>query len=158
MDVIFLDIDGVFNTSVSNEKIYVKNEKFNICFDIKLLSVFVKLCKFCNEYNVKLVMTTSHSKNKTIKDWERFIRKTFRIFNFKDIIIGLDKYQQKDRGLFINDFVINYNIVNYLVIDDDIKDIKPYVPMENIVEINKKYGINNDKLNFIKLYFKYITK
>lgn len=158
MDVIFLDIDGVFNTSASNEKIYVKNEKFNICFDIKLLSVFVKLCKFCIEYNVKLVMTTSHSINKTIGEWERFIRKTFRIFEFKDVVIGLDKYQQKDRGLFIEDFITKHDIINYLVIDDDIKDIKPFIPMENIVEIDKKHGINNDKLNFIKLYFKYITK
>lgn len=158
MDVIFLDIDGIFNTSVNNEKVYIRNEEFYICFYIRLLSKFVKLCKFCMEYDVKLVMTTSHSINKTIEEWERFIRKTFRIFNFKDVIIGLDKYQQKDRGLFIEDFIIKHNITNYLVIDDDIKDIKPFIPMDNIIEINKKYGINNDKLNFIKLYFKYITK
>lgn len=158
MDVIFLDIDGVFNTNFNNEKIYVRNENFHINFDIKLLSKFVKLCKFCMENDVKLVMTTSHSINRTIEEWERFIRKTFRLFFFKDVIIGLDKYQQKDRGLFIEDFIIKHGIINYLVIDDDIKDIKPFIPMENIVEINKKYGINNDKLNFIKLYFKYITK
>lgn len=158
MDVIFLDIDGVFNTNSNNEKIYVRNENFHINFDIKLLNMFVKLCKFCIDYDVKLVMTTSHSINKTIGEWERFIRKTFRIFEFKDVVIGLDKYQQKDRGLFIEDFITKHDIINYLVIDDDIKDIKPFIPMENIVEIDKKYGINNDKLNFIKLYFKYITK
>jgi hypothetical protein len=158
MDVIFLDIDGVFNTNSNNEKIYVRNENFHINFDIKLLNMFVKLCKFCMENDVKLVMTTSHSINKTIEEWERFIRETFRLFSFNNVIIGLDKYQQKDRGLFIQDFVTDYNIVNYLVIDDVIKDIKPFIPMENIIEINKKYGINNDKLNFIKLYFKYITK
>lgn len=158
MNVIFLDIDGVFNTNSSNEKIYVRNENFHINFDIKLLSIFVKLCKFCIDYDVKLVMTTSHSINKTIEEWERFIRKTFRILFFKDVIIGLDKYQQKNRGLFIQDFVTNYNIINYLVIDDDIKDIKPHIPIKNIIEIDKKYGINNDKFNFIKLYFKNITK
>ena len=48
-------------------------------------------------------MTSSNSLNKSKEDWETFILKTFRI-PIPNVIIGVDSKQNRDRGLFIEDF------------------------------------------------------
>ena len=97
-------------------------------------------------------MTSSNSLNKSKEDWENFILKTFRI-SILDVIVGVDSRQDRDRGLFIEDFIVDNNIKKYLIIDDDIRDIQPYHKFENILHINKKYGITIIDMLKIKDYF-----
>ena len=97
-------------------------------------------------------MTSSNSLNKSKEDWETFILKTFRI-PIPNVIIGVDSKQNRDRGLFIEDFIIDKGIEKYLIIDDDIKDIQPYHKSENILHINKEYGITIIDMLKIQNYF-----
>lgn len=153
MKCLFLDFDGVFNSSSNNFKLFLNDYKFKIHFDICLIENFLKLFNFCREHDIKICITSSHSINKTIKDWKNLIVKTFRVF-IPEVIIGLDSKQDKDRGLFIKDFITDNNIKEYLIIDDDIKDIQPYHKSENILHIDKEYGLTTYNLLKIQNYFK----
>lgn len=55
--------------------------------------------------------------------------------------------------MFIEDFVIDNNIEKFLIIDDDVRDIQPYHKSENILHINKEYGITIIDMLKIKNYF-----
>ena len=97
-------------------------------------------------------MTSSNSLNKSKEDWENFILKIFRI-PIPNVIIGVDNRQDRDRGLFIEDFIVDNNIKKYLIIDDDIRDIQPYHKSKNILHINKEYGMTIIDVLKIKDYF-----
>lgn len=154
MKCIFLDFDGVFNTTkMYNNSIYINNYGFNLHFNIKNIENFIKIFLYCREYNIKVCITSSNSLNKGKEDWENFILKTFRI-SIPNVIVGVDNKQNKNRGLFIENFIINNNIKKYLIIDDDIRDIKPYHKSENILHINKKYGMTIIDMLKIQNYFK----
>ena len=141
---------------------YNKQEKklpeFGFLINFKLVNIknienFIKIFLYCREHNIKVCITSSNSLNKDKEDWENFILKTFRI-PIPNVIVGVDNKQNKDRGLFIENFIINNNIKKYLIIDDDIRDIKPYHKSENILHINKKYGMTIIDMLKIQNYFK----
>ena len=153
MKCIFLDFDGLFNIiKMYNNSIYINSFGFNLHFNIEKIKYYIKIFLYCKEHNIKVCITSSNSLNKSIEDWEKFISKTFRI-PIPNVIIGVDSKQNKDRGLFIEDFILNNNIKKYLIIDDDIRDIQPYHKSENILYINKEYGITIIDLLKIKDYF-----
>lgn len=153
MKCIFLDFDGIFNSNSNNIKLFLNNYNFNIHFDMCLIENFLKLFNFCRENDIKICITSVHSKNKTIKNWKTLIVKTFRVF-IPDVIVGVDSKQNRDRGLFIKDFIIDNDIKEYLIIDDDIKDIQSYHNFENILHINKECGITKMDMIKIQNYFK----
>ena len=154
MKCIFLDFDGVFNTTkMYNNSIYINNYGFNLHFNIKNIENFIKIFLYCRKYNIKICITSSNSLNKGKEDWENFISKTFRI-SISNVIIGVDSKQDRDRGLFIKDFIVNNDIEEYLIIDDDIRDIQSYHNSKNILHINKEYGMTIIDMLKIQNYFK----
>ena len=153
MKCVFLDFDGVFNTTkMYNNSMYINGYGFNLHFNIKHIEDFVKIFLYCREHNIKICMTSSNSLNKSKEDWENFILKIFRI-PIPNVIIGIDSRQDRDRGLFIEDFIVDNNIKKYLIVDDDIRDIQPYHKSKNILHINKEYGITIIDMLKIKNYF-----
>lgn len=150
MKYIFLDIDGVFNTSTSfYSKEFIKNKVFRIRFDKDKIILFTSLLKLCKDNNIKICFTTSYSINKTVEDWKTYLLSEFSL-NVENLIIGLDNKQNMDRGLFIEDFIFDNNISNYLIIDDDFRDIIPYHNLNSILPINSCIGFREDDLNVVK--------
>jgi len=77
-----------------------------------------------------------------------------------NLIIGLTNNKFNGiRGLQIGSWLDEYNttskdkIEKYLIIDDEIVDIKPYLPKENILKINSKNGLTEEKITEIINYF-----
>lgn len=69
MKCIFLDFDGVFNTTkMYNNSMYINGYGFNLHFNIKHIEDFVKIFLYCREHNIKICMTSSNSLNKSKED------------------------------------------------------------------------------------------
>lgn len=150
MKCVFLDIDGVFNTSISfYPKEFIKDKVFRIRFDKDKIILFKRLLKFCKNNNIKIRFTTSYSINKTVKDWETYLKNEFSL-DVENLILGLDNKQNMDRGLFIEDFIFDNNISNYLIIDDCFSNILPYHNLNNILPINSYIGFREDDLSIVK--------
>ena len=150
MKCVFLDIDGVFNTIISfYPKKFIKNKVFRVRFDNDKIVLFKKLLKLCKDNDIKICFTTSYSMNKTVKDWETYLSNEFSL-NVENLIIGLDNKQNTDRGLFIEDFIFDNNISNYLIIDDSFSNIIPYHNLNNILPINSYIGFREDDLSVVK--------
>ena len=130
MNVIFTDIDGVLQ--INNPKKWNK-----------------KCCKLysdiCNELDLKAVITSS---------WriQYKLRELQEIFYSQGIdveIIGTTDVLGIERGEEIAMWLSDNMISNYVVIDDNVKDILPFV--NNVVTIKKSYeGITEDNINEIR--------
>ena len=152
MKCIFLDIDGVFNTTADNNKIHTKFNNIRIVFDVDLLNYFLDIFKFCKENKIMIYITSSIAINTTIYDWEWYFKETFRL-NVNGIILGVDYKQNLDRGLAIQNVLDYYKeeIKDYLIIDDSISDIKDYHDEYKIIEIDNRYGITILDMEYLYL-------
>jgi hypothetical protein len=130
MNVIFTDIDGVLQ--INNPKKWNK-----------------KCCKLysdiCNELDLKAVITST---------WriQYKLRELQEIFYSQGIdveIIGTTDVLGIERGEEIAMWLSDNMISNYVVIDDNVKDILPFV--NNVVTVKKSYeGITEDNINEIR--------
>ena len=166
MKVIFLDIDGVVNTSANKwETGRVKfRGKRCIPTNKEPKRTLVKLIKWMLENDAYFVMSTSWGRNSVAEDWNKILR------NYgvkKDLVISRTSLRQDGtRGLEILEWLEKWNtdevgkhgkerVENYVVIDDDVKDIIPYIkPKSCIIHTNVRKGLTESDLEKIKSYFK----
>ena len=166
MKVIFLDIDGVVNTSANKwETGRVKfRGKRCIPTNKEPKRTLVKLIKWMLENDAYFVMSTSWGRNSVAEDWNKILR------NYgvkKDLVISRTSLRQDGtRGPEILEWLEKWNtdevgkhgkerVESYVVIDDDVKDIIPYIkPKSCIIHTNVRKGLTESDLEKIKSYFK----
>lgn len=166
MKVIFLDIDGVVNTSANKwETGRVKfRGKRCIPTNKEPKRTLVKMVKWMLENDAYFVMSTSWGRNSVAEDWNKILR------NYgvkKDLVISRTSLRQDGtRGLEILEWLEKWNtdevgkhgkerVESYVVIDDDVKDIIPYIkPKSCIIHTNVRKGLTESDLEKIKSYFK----
>ena len=166
MKVIFLDIDGVVNTSANKwETGRVKfRGKRCIPTNKEPKRTLVKLVKWMLENDAYFVMSTSWGRNSVAEVWNKILR------NYglkKDLVISRTSLRQDGtRGLEILEWLEKWNtdevgkhgkerVESYVVIDDDVKDIIPYIkPKSCIIHTNVRKGLAESDLEKIKSYFK----
>lgn len=166
MKVIFLDIDGVVNTSANRwETGRVKfRGKRCIPTNKEPKRTLVKLVKWMLENDAYFVMSTSWGRNSVAEDWNKILR-DYGVK--KDLVISRTSLRQDGtRGLEILEWLEKWNtdevgkygkerVESYVVIDDDVKDIIPYIkPKSCIIHTNVRKGLTESDLEKIKSYFK----
>ena len=140
MKVIFLDIDGVLNTTVDNTKIHIRDRGFHFFIDFNLIPNLKQILELCLNQDIKIIVTSINALNKNSEMFNKLLLDYFHIK--KKIVIDVDSRQNKERGLFVQDMIKKYNINNFVVIDDDDFDILPYISLNNFININSAVGIN----------------
>lgn len=133
MNIIFTDIDGVLQ--INNPKKWDK-----------------KCCKLysdvCNELNLKAVITSTWRVHYKLRE----LQEIFYSQGIDVEIIGTTDVLGIERGEEIAIWLSNNDVDNYVVIDDNVKDILPFV--NKVVAIEKSYvGLTNDNIQQIKKYF-----
>lgn len=159
MKVIFLDIDGVVNTNANKwETGRVKfRGKRCIPTNREPKRVLAKLIKWMLENEVYFVMSTSWGRNSTAKDWNEIL-KNYGVS--KDLVISRTPvHETGKRGLEILKWIKIWNeektekVKEYLIIDDDIFDIEPYISKSRIIRTDVRKGLTEKDLEKIKVYF-----
>ena len=139
-NIIFLDIDGVLNTTVDNTKIHIRDRGFHFFIDFNLIPNLKQILELCLNQDIKIIVTSINALNKNSEMFNKLLLDYFHIK--KKIVIDVDSRQNKERGLFVQDMIKKYNINNFVVIDDDDFDILPYISLNNFININRAVGIN----------------
>lgn len=166
MKIIFLDIDGVVNTT--ENKWETGRVKFRgkrcIPTNREPKRVLAKLIEWMLENDVYFVMSTSWGRSSTSKDWNEILR------NYgvkKDLVVSRTVLSSEGiRGLEILDWVEKWNTVgvekygkekveSYVVVDDLVKNIIPYIkPKSCIIHTDDRKGLTESDFEKIKSYFK----
>lgn len=143
MNIIFLDIDGPLTT---RETYKILNEHGNAPFDIGAVERLNHLIK---KSNAKIVISSSWRAFHSLTD----LKKIFKEEGVEGEIIGTTAVTSEsgfryDRGTQIKDWLGGTSISNirFVIIDDDIEDIKPYFPRK-FVHIDGKGGITGSQAN-----------
>ena len=166
MKVIFLDMDGVVNTvnkdrySLALKLTYdYDNYKDKFQFDTRILINFIKLLKFCKENEIGICISSTWRIGTSVEGWKEFIYRHFsKAIGMKEnenIVIGLTNQEHNGiRGLQIIDWLNSYkNVERFLIVDDEIKDIKGYFLDENILKVNSQSGLTEEKLREVYNFF-----
>lgn len=149
-NVIFLDIDGVLNSTLKDTpRIKIIDKDFVMTLDFIIIKEIEKILKACESNKIKIILTTSHSINKPLKAWHDLTKRYFNIDSRKIIIYSNNINEYKDRGEFILNMIEEFNVKEYLVIDDDIDDITPYVQSKSIMKTDSLTGISSYQLSVL---------
>lgn len=151
--IVFLDIDGVLNSSLS---LYAgcNNNKWSI--DKNIVSAYKK---FSEKHNLKTVIISSwREKVKNTQEMEKIIFDDCGIhLNIHDLTPVLNK----KRGFEVESYIRNNNIKNYVIIDDQANfldnqldrfiktDIALGMTIYNFKEIAEKLNIIDLELKFL---------
>lgn len=125
---IFTDIDGVLNP------------KFNKNWNKKSIDIYNRICL---DFNLIPVITSTWRIRYTIDELQI-------IFINQGILTKIHDYTpilNNDRGLEIKQYLDNNNYDKYVVIDDKISDIIPYV--NNIIHVKGYIGLTEE--HYIKI-------
>lgn len=153
---IFLDVDGVLN----NEKYVVKCYEHNghhamhmnhAPFDPKCLNNLMKLVRYIEQkgYTVKIILSSTWRLHEI--DYEIV---NARIAEYGLTLKGKTDYIHSERGIEINKYLEdNPNYLYYLILDDDIFDIKPYHDKKYAVTTKYLTGFDSNKLKEAKTKF-----
>lgn len=165
MKVIFLDIDGVVNTSANKwETGRVKfRGKRCIPTNKEPKRILAKLIEWMLENDAYFVMSTCWGRSSVAEDWNKILR-SYGVK--KDLVISRTPLHPKGiRGLEILSWLENWNtdgvrkhgkekVESYVVIDDDVKDIIPYVkPKSCVIYTDVRKGLTESDFEKIKSYF-----
>lgn len=166
MKVIFLDMDGVVNTankdrySLAFKLTYDYDGYKDIFkFDPRILINFIKLLRFCKKNEIGICITSTWRIGTSIEGWNEFIyRHLSKSLDMKEddkIVIGLTNREHNGiRGLQIMDWLNSTKgVSDYLIVDDEISDIKDYFPSENILKTHSQSGLTEEKLKRIFSFF-----
>lgn len=126
--VIFLDVDGVLNSVESKLKLDDKN--------------FQCLKRLIDKYDSDIVLSSTW--RKTQEDYDLINRElTEKVGVSLSGKTGID-YENRYRGKEILDFLKEHDeIKDYIVIDDDSCNIKPYIHSCNFIHTNNMYGLRD---------------
>lgn len=143
MKIIFLDIDGVlngYNLFVHlKTRMICKNRKLrkyiNI-FSVQVIKIFI-LFIIVRLSGAKVVLTSSWRGGYWKVPYYRMTsrcKKLYRLFKIFFIdVIGITTFIYKDRGEQIIDYINDNNITSYVVIDDEMFDIKEYIHNDRLI-------------------------
>jgi hypothetical protein len=144
MTIIFLDIDGVLRTHKSDlEHATILNQEiptrvFDRRFDLKAVSNI----NYINHYtNAKIVVSSTWRNNFTVEELKDI---------FKDRGITTEVIDKTDIGLTrgeeIREWLDRNEVTNYVVIDDQVKDIVNWVDKDRVIHVNHQEGFTSDEL------------
>ena len=127
MKIIFLDLDGVLNTSETYKKIYYKYKQTGI-LDVEIDEFRLEYLKeIIDKTNAKIVLSAS-SRNSFKKENDKIIpqnkkaQKIYDLFNkygLEIYDITPSVYNVNDRELQINEWLLNKDIECFIIIDDE---------------------------------------
>jgi len=124
MNVIFTDIDGVLNYSYKNQWIDESIDIYN---------------RLCEEFDLKPVISSTWRTNHSKKDLQH-------IFNYYGITTPIYDYTpilpEQPRGVEIETWIFENNPNKWIVIDDQVTDILPFV--SNVVKIRGWVGLSEE--------------
>jgi hypothetical protein len=123
---IFTDIDGVLNTVSKNDWNPVSVQLYD---------------ELCEEFNLKPVITSSWRVKHSIKELRRFFEYngiTTDIWDYTPIITS------EGRGGEIENWLQNNQWDNYIILDDNIRDIESY-GLHNIVKCRSWVGFTKEE-------------
>ncbi len=132
MNVIFTDIDGVFNLAISSKKNwnYSSIEIYN---------------RICEEFDLKPVITSTWRTKHTIKELQR-------VFDYWGIDTPIYDYTpilySEPRGIEIDTWLRENPCDKWVVIDDNVSGITPFVG--NVVKCRGWLGLTEDEYVEIK--------
>lgn len=159
MNYIFLDIDGVLN----NQNDIIRKHKcnaphFEAHFCEEAYKTLGKICKKCN---AKVVLSSTwrlgFRNNMQPKEEDIFSQRLLKLFNKYNIdLIGITTLEYLDRGVQIKKFIKDHLLYhdNYIVIDDEVKNILPYIVKDRVLKIDFKKGLLHKHIRTCKKMFK----
>jgi hypothetical protein len=131
MNVIFTDIDGVFNTINRNQ------------WSSLSVGLYDDLCQ---EFNLKPVITSTWRVKHSIKELERIFQH-YGIFT--DIYDFTPIINSEGRGGEIENWLKENQCDNYLILDDNIRDIESY-GLKNIVKCRSWIGFTKEEYDICR--------
>ena len=144
--IIFLDIDGVLNSTEWIHERLKKVHKTLIGTDILDIKARDRLRLFLIEHpNVKLVISSSWRYSTLKRTKEEFMK--CRMCTLVPFIVGVTKRSFRTRGEQIAEYVNRYHVRDYVIIDDEDYDIHQ---KDRLVKTDYKYGIQDVHYKEIK--------
>lgn len=136
MKVIFLDIDGVLNSSQS-AIFHNQNEKeFDSQFEM-LCPIAIALLRHAIEHTqAKIVISSTWRKYQSHEDLSNFFKK----HNIE--VVGFTKVLDTPRGYEIKEWLSRHPKVKDFIILDDDKDMEDLTNTDHFVHINHHTGLN----------------
>ena len=144
MSIVFCDIDGVLRTHQSDEwwsireKLPIPDRVYDRKFNPKAIS---NLNYLHNLLQIKIVVSSTWRTNFTLSELQHIFRKNGISAPVIDTTPVLN-----NRGEEIQTWLDIHNPKNYIVIDDNIKDIKNYISSNNIIRCDTEIGFEDSRL------------
>ena len=154
MKLIFLDIDGVLNNTqnIKKYRLFFRGKR-RLLVDVKPVFYLKKLLNEIEKekLNVKIVISSSWRLGTIPADWKKLF---LHYFNNAEIVIGRTPYLYKDRGIEILELLEIAKekgdmIDDYIVLDDDIKDIINHINYKKVMKIDRRYGLTSKNIKEI---------
>jgi len=153
MNIVFLDVDGVLNSRRKLRELYKLTGKphsgRNYPFDEQAL---YNLKKLVNESDSFIVVTSVWRKN--YLDMQVLLN-VFAKLGIKERFIGVTPILNNGRGQEIKSYLdTNTSIVNFVILDDDSKDMLDL--SNNLVKVDGFYGLTDtnvtEAINILRDY------
>lgn len=154
MKLIFLDIDGVLNNTqnIKKYRLFFRGKR-RLLVDVKPVFYLKKLLEEIekNKMDVKIVISSSWRLGTIPADWKKLFK---HYFNNAEIVKGRTPYLYKDRGIEILELLEIAKekgdmIDDYIVLDDDIKDIINHINYKKVMKIDRRYGLTSKNIKEI---------
>ena len=143
-NVIFLDLDGVLNIIDGKNPTY---KLYIYHFEPFLVKRFNELLETIP--NLQIVISSSWRED--MDDLKSILISSG--FKFIDRIIDSTPLNNDKRGKQIKDFIQIHNINKFLIIDDNIEEIKIFFNESYYIKVNSLTGLSANDIKKIKMFF-----